>query len=59
MTLPLDSLTIRLATPNEAVETSRRSYAEWGRGMTLEEYLERDGIMGTLDFAAGGKLKIW
>jgi hypothetical protein len=52
-------LTLVKATPEQAVEASRRSFVQWSRGMKMEEYLERDKVMSLHEHARDGKLIAW
>lgn len=58
MTL-LSPLTIFAATKEQTVESRRRTYKEWGMGMSAEEYLERDAINDQHEIARDGNLTTW
>ncbi|EIN06031.1 hypothetical protein PUNSTDRAFT_121969 [Punctularia strigosozonata HHB-11173 SS5] len=53
------SLSLFLATPEQVVESRRRTWVQWGRGLTIEQYLERDASMDSLEHARDGKLRTW
>ncbi|KAH9479632.1 hypothetical protein JR316_0008227 [Psilocybe cubensis] len=55
----LADVSIFPATRAQIVESRRRSYEAWGRGMTLEEYLARDAVMDGHEVARDGKLVTW
>lgn len=55
----LSSLTLFPATPAQVVESRRRTFKEWGRTMTEEEYRRRDETMDHHEHAADGKLITW
>jgi hypothetical protein len=40
--VPLSSLTLRLATREEAIQARKGAFSQWGRGLSLEKYLARD-----------------
>ena len=43
----------------QILESRRRTFVQWGRGLTLEDYLTRDYQLDTAEHAAGGKLTTW
>jgi hypothetical protein len=47
------------ATPEQVLQTRNRTFVEWGRGRTLEGYLERDHILDDLEHATDGKMITW
>ncbi|PPQ63368.1 hypothetical protein CVT24_005633 [Panaeolus cyanescens] len=57
--VPLSTLTLRVANREQTIESRKRSYHEWGRGMTLEKYLERDEKTEQHEIAKNGRLVTW
>ncbi|KZP11154.1 hypothetical protein FIBSPDRAFT_757115 [Athelia psychrophila] len=57
--LDLASLSLYPATKEQLVETRKRSFAEWARGLSLEQYLQRDAFMDGLVHAKNGHLTTW
>ncbi|KAG6836988.1 hypothetical protein H0H93_016692 [Arthromyces matolae] len=55
----LSSLSLFPATPEQTLESRRRSAVEWGIGRTLEEYLARDDFTDQQEVARNGKLITW
>jgi hypothetical protein len=53
------SLTIVPATPEQAIVSRKRTYVEWGKGLTQDEYLERDAIGETMEFGKDDRLMTW
>ncbi|KAK7683208.1 hypothetical protein QCA50_013881 [Cerrena zonata] len=45
MPTDLSSLSLYPATDDQKIESRRRSYVEWNRGLSLEHYLRRDELM--------------
>jgi len=59
MALPLSSLTIVPATAAQIIESRNRSFIEWGRGVTLEEYLGRDEKVDRHEIGRDNRLITW
>ncbi|KAJ3497207.1 hypothetical protein NLJ89_g10380 [Agrocybe chaxingu] len=59
MALPLSSLTLFPATPAQVYESRKRSFVQWGRGVSLEAYLRRDARMDNHEVARDGRLTTW
>jgi hypothetical protein len=59
MTLALDALTIVPASYEQKILSRKLNFQEWGRNLTLEQYLARDEYMETRDFASNGKMTTW
>lgn len=57
--MELASLSIFPATPEQIVVSRKRSFAQWARGLTEEQYLQRDAFLDELEHAANGKLTTW
>ncbi|GLB41951.1 putative expressed protein [Lyophyllum shimeji] len=55
----LSSLSLFPATPEQVIESRRRTAIAWGKDMTLEEYLHRDDVSDTQEHARDGKLITW
>jgi len=53
------SLSLFAATPDQVLASRKRTWVQWARGMTVEEYLYRDASMDVMDHAANGKLTTW
>ena len=58
-TMSAGDLALFPATPAQITESRTRSFVEWRRSMTLEEYLSRDAIMDEGEHAVNGKLTTW
>ena len=52
-------LSLFSATPEQVIESRKRTAVQWARGQSLEEYLRRDEIMDQDEHAANGKLITW
>ncbi|KAF7971280.1 hypothetical protein HWV62_21526 [Athelia sp. TMB] len=52
----LTSLSLYPATQEQVIESRKRSFAEWGQKLPLEEYLERDAYMDGLAHAKNNRL---
>lgn len=59
MSESLASLSLFAATWEQTVESRKRTYPQWGRGLTEEQYRARDGQMDPMEHAAEGKLATW
>lgn len=60
MTAPdLSSLSIFLATREQAIESRRRSHVEWARGLSMEDYLKRDEFLESTSCARNGAWVTW
>ena len=57
--MSLADLSLFAATPEQVLESRKRTGVQWAVGQTLEEYLERDAIMDRHEHAADGKLITW
>lgn len=55
----LADLSLFLATPEQTVESRKRSAQEWRRALTEEQYILRDIIMDEHEHAAHGKGATW
>jgi hypothetical protein len=55
----LSSLSLFVATPAQVLESRRRSFLEWGDGMTEGQYLEREASIDLLKCSRDGMLIIW
>ncbi|KZV83705.1 hypothetical protein EXIGLDRAFT_842756 [Exidia glandulosa HHB12029] len=47
------------ATPEQVRESRVRTHPQWGRGVPLDEYLERDAKLDTFAHASDGRLTTW
>ena len=52
-------LSLFVATLEQIQESRKRSHASWGRGLSMEAYLQKDNIMDLGEHAANGKLTTW
>ncbi|KAF5383843.1 hypothetical protein D9615_003652 [Tricholomella constricta] len=59
MAVELSSLSLFVATPEQITESRRRTFVQWGRGMTEEEYLARDAFTDKHENAQDGRLITW
>ncbi|KAF9054538.1 hypothetical protein BJ165DRAFT_1439685 [Panaeolus papilionaceus] len=57
--LPLSALTLRIANREQTIESRKRSFHEWGRGLSLDQYLERDAKTDQHEIAKDGRLLTW
>lgn len=55
----LSSLSLFVATLEQVFESRKRTSVEWGKGLTLEEYLDRDVVGEGEEFGKDGKLVTW
>ncbi|KAG6890310.1 hypothetical protein C0995_009516 [Termitomyces sp. Mi166 len=55
----LSSLSLFMATPEQIFESRRRSAIEWGKDLSLEEYLARDEFTDRQELARDGRLITW
>jgi len=53
------SLSLFPATPDQVFASRKHSWAEWAKGLSIEEYLQRDALLEVLEHAADGKLITW
>ncbi|KAG6898610.1 hypothetical protein C0995_009113 [Termitomyces sp. Mi166 len=58
-TTPLASLSLFVATPDQILESRRRTALHWGRGLLLEEYLAREEFIDKQEVARDGRLITW
>ncbi|KAG5643102.1 hypothetical protein DXG03_001566 [Asterophora parasitica] len=59
MTIALSSLSLFVATSEQVAASRRRTYVNWGKGMTEEEYLARDAFTDKHENAQNGRLITW
>jgi hypothetical protein len=59
MSLTLADLSLFPATPNQTLESRKRSYPFWKADLTEEQYLARDTWTDSFEQAEGGKLITW
>ncbi|KAG8969109.1 hypothetical protein FRC03_004424 [Tulasnella sp. 419] len=59
MGFPLDSLTIKPANAKQTRISREATFNEWNRGLTLEQYINREVRLEQCDFAADGNLTTW
>ncbi|KAI0360589.1 hypothetical protein OH77DRAFT_1445537 [Trametes cingulata] len=57
--ISLADLSLFPATPEQVRRSRERTAAEWAKGYTVEQYVQRDVIMDEHEHAAGGKLITW
>ncbi|KAG6898609.1 hypothetical protein C0995_009112 [Termitomyces sp. Mi166 len=58
-TTALASLSLFVATPDQILESRRRTALHWGRGLSLEEYLAREEFVDKQEVARDGRLITW
>ncbi|KLO13256.1 hypothetical protein SCHPADRAFT_828329 [Schizopora paradoxa] len=59
MSKSLAHLSLFAATWEQTIESRKRTYPQWGRGLTEEQYRARDSQMDPMEHAAEGKLVTW
>ncbi|KAJ7151612.1 hypothetical protein C8R46DRAFT_1166487 [Mycena filopes] len=61
MSEPVDFSTLSLfrATPEQTIESRRRTQHEWGKGLTLEDHLARDASQEEFECGRDGRLTVW
>jgi len=57
--ISIHMLSIFCATASQTIESRKRSYESWGRGLSLEQYFERDVGIEQHDVGRDGKLTTW
>lgn len=57
--LDLAGLSLFPATPEQLLESRKRTHPQWSRGLSLEQYLKRDYVMDLEPHATDGKLITW
>jgi hypothetical protein len=55
----MDALSIFKATREQVLESRRRSWRMWGKGMSLEAYVQREEMLDSKPHAKDGKMTIW
>lgn len=55
----LSEVSLYVATSEQVIASRKRTAAAWGRGLTLEEYLDRDLVGEGEEFGKDGKLITW
>jgi hypothetical protein len=55
----LASLSIFPATQDQVLASRKHSSVQWAKGISVEEYLQRDALLEVLEHAADGKLVTW
>ena len=55
----LASLSLFVATPEQLIESRQRTFLQWGSGMTLEQYLERDASLEKHEHAQHEGVVTW
>ena len=55
----LSNVSLYVATSEQIIASRKRTAAAWGRGLTLEEYLDRDLVGESEEFGRDGKLITW
>lgn len=59
MAMALATLTLSKATPEQTLESRKRNYVEWHRGLDVDQYLRRDAVLDDFEHAKDGKLVTW
>ncbi|KAJ3558224.1 hypothetical protein NM688_g1052 [Phlebia brevispora] len=57
--IDLSQLSLFPATTEQTLESRKRTAVEWAKGMSLEQYIERDRIMDDYEHARDGNLITW
>jgi len=57
--MALATLTLSKATPEQTLESRKRSHVQWHRGLDISQYLQRDAILDDFEHAKDGKLTTW
>ncbi len=55
----LSEVSLYVATREQTIASRKRTVVEWGRGLTLDEYLDRDDVGEAEEFGRDGKLITW
>jgi hypothetical protein len=55
----MSDLSIFPATRDQVLVSCKRSWVQWAKGMSIEEYLQRDASLEVLEHAVDGKLITW
>ena len=55
----LATLSLYPATEEQTLASRKRTFPQWGRGLTIEQYLTRDAQLDVQEHATGGKLTTW
>lgn len=55
----LASLSLFPATPEQIIESRKRTCVQWAKNLTEEEYLKRDAIMELMEHSAKERLTTW
>jgi hypothetical protein len=55
----LATLSLFPATPDQVIASRKRTFVEWAKGMTLEQYLQRDASLDAMEHAVNGNLTTW
>lgn len=55
----LNQLTLKPASGPQVIESRKKSFEEWGKWLSLEQYLQRDKEAEAFDHANKGKLTTW
>lgn len=54
----MENLTLFQADQDQVEESWRRTFTQWGKGMTIEEYLDRERSLQKLEHATN-KYAVW
>jgi hypothetical protein len=57
--LPLSEVSLYAATREQTIVSWKRTAVEWGTGLTLEEYIDRELVGEKQEFARDGKNVTW
>ncbi|CCM06660.1 uncharacterized protein FIBRA_08945 [Fibroporia radiculosa] len=57
--IPLANLSLFPATPEQTLESRKRTAVQWANGLTAAEYVRRDVVMDAQEHAAEGNLTTW
>lgn len=59
MSIDFAALTLVPATRAQTIEARKRTYPQWGSGLTEDAYLQRDADLETHEHAVNGGVKTW
>lgn len=57
--LMLSKVSLYAATTEQIIASRKRTFVEWGRGLTMDEYLDRDAVGEGEEFGRDEKLMTW
>ena len=57
--MALATLSLSKATPEQTLETRKRTHVHWNRGLDNHQYLQRETMLDDFEHAKDGKLTTW